>query len=815
LSYNVVSIMDLPNLLSKIKSTPDGGKNFLAIEISAYTVKTAVWQVQNKQTEMVSLGSIQDWESEDEDDLLSAIDTSLAEALAGLDNEPDEVIFGLPETWVSEEGIADSKKGLLKNICQKLALKAVGFVVTTEAIVHFLQDTEGGPPSAILIQITPDQVIVSLVEHGRLQGIQAVGRSEKISLDVQEGLGRFGKTDHLPNRMVLYDSKEDLEGARQDLIGFDWQTKQNFLHFPQFEILPKETTIKAVALSGGAEVAKSLGLGLAPITQTMEGEAEIAKEKMIEPFQENIMPPENMNEFGFREVEVDMSEKDETVPSPDVEHLGKEVEEIEQSSSGEIHDEQNQLEDNIEPTPVGKVDQHTTYDSQNWPKESELLEVDQNEVFGENQLQDDVMEKEVMLKQKRAKFNFRNPFKRKPKVQSWVNPPKKRRVHVPLMLMVGIVTLLLILIGGGIFYWQTPKASMTIYLRPESLDRELTFTLDPTAQEVNLETKTIPVEKKTVEMSGTDQTPTTGSKTVGERAKGQIEVFNLQREPVSLKQGTVVKNGSLAFTLNDDVSLASASAERNSQDFSVVIKPSSAKLAVTAADIGEQYNISDGSQFTVANYSQEEMGAKNVGAMTGGTARQIQAVAEEDQTRLSESLLKQLNEQIATEVNQSSAGQKGVIPASEPELVEETFSADVGEEASNLSLSATLNQEIYIYETKNVSLLGQQQVLADIPPGFEMMATATQVSVVDSEVKEDGTVEITARVGIKLLPTINTKEIAQEIKGKYPPETQEFLRKLPSYLKADVIITPELPARLNTFPRKIENISISVEGLIE
>ena len=92
--------MDLPNLLSKLKSSPPPTKQFVAVEISPFAVKSAIWQVKGDQTEVVSLGSIQSWDQPSEADLVSALDLSLADAYAGTGDEPNEVIFGLPETWV-------------------------------------------------------------------------------------------------------------------------------------------------------------------------------------------------------------------------------------------------------------------------------------------------------------------------------------------------------------------------------------------------------------------------------------------------------------------------------------------------------------------------------------------------------------------------------------------------------------------------------------------------------------------------------------------------------------------------------------------
>lgn len=804
--------MDLPNLLSRIKPGTQQEQLFLAIEITANTVKTAVWQVKDRQTELVSLGSIQTWESVDNDDLLTAIDTSLAEALAGVEKEIDQVIFGLPETWVGEESIAETKKPILKLVCEKLGLKPVGFVVTTEAVVHYLQDTEGGPPSAILIHLSPDQVMVSMVAQGKLQGVQVVGRSDEIAMDVKEALVRFGDSVRWPNRMILYDSKEDLEGKKQDLIAYDWQAKLHFLHVPQIEILPKDTTITAVALSGGAEVAKSLGMQV----EMGRESSKPVDDQEVQEMGDSDAPADMMEEFGFSEVEIDMSKPpseptDEPKASASTQLNGESEDAVEA-----ITDLTDTLSDDDldvhKATGVDTLSEVSVHTEAGLPTEPELIPVNGAEVFKTTSDETEYTPAKKKLKLD-WKFLPRLSLRRSPKVKSAGGRGfGKRRLPIPPIWLLIVVGLVIALIGGAVAYWNVPTAQMTIYLRPETLSKELTFTLDPNASEVNLEERTIPVTKSTVDISGTKQAPTTGSKTVGERAKGQVEIFNLQRSPDTLKAGTVIKSGSLAFTLNEAVSLASASAQQN-PDFSVVIKPTSAKVAATAADIGEQYNIADGVQLSVANYTQAEMAAKTVGAFAGGSARQIQAVAEADVERVTEELTTQLVQQIETEVAQKTEGQKGVIPAGEPEIVEEDYSAEVGDEATSLSLTARMNQDIYTYETKDVSLLGQQQVLSEIPEGFEMMAAATQIEVVNTKVDEESElVTITARVSIKLLPRIDVTAVAREISGKYPLATQEYLRTLPNYVNADVVISPPLPARLNTFPRKVENIRISVEG---
>src|SRR3972149_4363417 len=216
--------MEFKNLLGKLNQGGEAAKQFLALEISAETVKTAVWQVVDEKTSIVRTGSIEEWQDDSAEELVTAADASLTKALEGIPKEPEEVIFGLPESWVGKEGIAEGRKSYLQTIFKKLGLKPVGFVVTTEALAHYLRTIEGGPPSAILLALSETEVAVTVVRLGTIVGTQTVGRSEDLSKDVEEGLSRFGSLDNnLPSRMLLYDGTGDLEAAKQVLLSYDWQ----------------------------------------------------------------------------------------------------------------------------------------------------------------------------------------------------------------------------------------------------------------------------------------------------------------------------------------------------------------------------------------------------------------------------------------------------------------------------------------------------------------------------------------------------------------------------------------------------------------
>ncbi len=247
------------NNLFTPKNKKSTAEIFLAVEIHESMIKSAVWQVEDEAPSIVALGSYELWDSEDS--LINGVDASLTEAIRGLASEPDRVIFGLPDSWLSQNRVHPTKQKLIKRLIGELSLKPIGMVTITEAIVSHLKTQEGIPPTAILLEIYPSKVIVSLVNLGEIQAQEEVGRSDDLARDVEEGLARF-EAEKLPARFILTNGS-DLENEEQQIVGYPWSDKLPFIHLPKVQVLPIDFSIRAIALSGGSEAAKSIGLEIA------------------------------------------------------------------------------------------------------------------------------------------------------------------------------------------------------------------------------------------------------------------------------------------------------------------------------------------------------------------------------------------------------------------------------------------------------------------------------------------------------------------------------------------------------------------------
>lgn len=257
--------MQLP--FFKKSPSPPQREYLFALEIDHSLLKSAVWGVFNDKPQVLAVGSPVPWDDQTGPSLLAAADQSLSDATNRLDPQgkvsPSKVILGIPPDWLESDKILPAKLQLLKHLSHELSLNIVGYVVTPEAAVKFLQTLDGVPPTAILLGFWPHHLEVTLVRLGKIDAIHEVSRSSKVVDDVVEGLTRFPHVDMLPSRILLYDSGLNLEDLRQQLLAHPWQAPQThlpFLHFPKIETLPSDFTIRSIALAGGSEVARAIGL---------------------------------------------------------------------------------------------------------------------------------------------------------------------------------------------------------------------------------------------------------------------------------------------------------------------------------------------------------------------------------------------------------------------------------------------------------------------------------------------------------------------------------------------------------------------------
>lgn len=758
--------MEVKAVLDKIrqKEKPPS-EYYFALEINSEFIKSAIFAIIENQVKVLSLGNVERWESEEE--LIEAIDASLSSAaeklpIEGEVKEPDKVVFGLPFNWVEGEKIVEDKLKLLKKLSEKLDLKPTGFVVIAEAIVHHLKTTEGVPPTAILVHLGKQKINVGLVRIGKISGPKLIDKSDNLADDLIEGLSRFESKEPLPARILLYDGEDKLEEARQQLVNYPWLEKKKegveFLHLPKVEILPLNFDIEAIALAGGKEVAKAAGLVLEekPVEKEKEEvvEEEVEKKEEIEVEEPGFVPA---GELGF-------------------------------VKGGDVAEEK--IEPELERPPELKEP----------PKP---VEPEEPKIAKEPPLR----EEPSVLDNLFAKISS---FRPSPAVLKKLNlaylkdlVPQSFKTSPVLIL---IMALFLILTGSAFAaYWFLPRAEVTLFLEPEILEKDFTVTLDPTTGTPDKENFILPAEQIGAEVEGSKSKTTTGTKDIGDPAKGEVTVYNGTSNEKTFDSGTIISStAGLEFSLDDDVTVASQS--------SAADPPGKANVKVTAEEIGTEGNLAAGTEFTIANYAKSDYVAKNDSAFSGGISRQIQAVSEEDQ----ETLLADLKANLETEAKEKLLGKltpevKLVEESISSKVVSSNYSHEVDEETDNLELSLKLQAKALVYTEQELQELVEDSVLESVAEGFEYLPEETEFSFEVGEVDEKGRATVKAHLKAKLIPEQDLEQIKKNLAGKYLVIGEGYLHSLPRVAGFEAKISPRLPGRLGTFPRRANRIEIKAE----
>ena len=736
--------MELSSFLKKLKGKPEQEPQlFLAVQIDDEFVKTAIWTVKQEATSLVAAGSTQDWDGSSTEILIEAVDASLTVALGKLSPEntaePNQVIFGLPETWVGTEGISPARLKDLKSICEKLELDPVGFVVTTEAITHYLKSKEGTPLSAILARISTTEVTVSIIRLGNIEGTHVVGRSGDLAGDVREGLTRFGDQESLPARMIIYDGGEDsMEDLTQQLMAFDWQSYLPFLHMPHIEAVPEIFSIAAIAVAGGSEVAKSLGFNIT-----------------------HISPPEP------------------------------------EQKSESVFETEKEKPESIEPEPELKPEPETAINTQPLTPPSAAAEIPASPRWPSSSGISPVL---TLLKKTINRITSSVPRR---------FPIKYFRFGVSKLAIITAAIIFLIIFGTIIAAKRLSRATLRLTFQSQTLNHKARLTVDPSAQEVNPDTAVLPASPITVTKSGQKTADTTGKKTVGDKAKGEVTIYNRRTDGgKTFSAGTVISADKIEFTLDSEVQVASASA---GADYSIV--PGKAeKVAVTARDFGPESNLAAGSEFQINTFSKSAYVAKNDAALIGGTKRDIQVAGAKDLSDLKKNLLDELKSQAAGDIESSSADRQVFPDTLTATSEEEKYSASAGEEAESVTLELTAKVTALAVEKQNLQNLLSALLRDAIPSGFTLTLEDLKVDI-ENITLNDQTVSFDAVVTAILSPTVDRTEIIKMVLGKRPQAALNQVKNLPHFRVADLQISPKFPLLLQWLPvdEKRLNLEIKLE----
>lgn len=367
-------------------------------------------------------------------------------------------------------------------------------------------------------------------------------------------------------------------------------------------------------------------------------------------------------------------------------------------------------------------------------------------------------------------------------------------------LITGILLLVLLVFG----FWYYPKATVNLIVYPASSSSQIDVLFTGSAGSLKSGKNTILATSIQQEVSGDKTAATSGKTQIGEKAKGAVTLYNKTLNGKNFPKGTILSANNLKFTLDNDVTIASASDTGEGLAFGKIT------ANITASQIGPDSNLTGGTNFTFKDFDQSSYYGKNNDKLTGGTSRDITSVSKDDQDKLLSDLTDELAARAKQQMMQKlGTGEKLLDVSLDNTVTSKKFSKNVGDEAKELSLSLTLKVSSLIYKERDLTDLTQANTTS-VPAGFTQALDKTRIHVGEAKVNKNGDVVGRATITYFFFPNIETDKIKSQITGKSFGEVDKYLSTVQHIGGVEIISAAKLPFLTNTLPLRRENINITV-----
>jgi len=289
---------------------------------------------------------------------------------------------------------------------------------------------------------------------------------------------------------------------------------------------------------------------------------------------------------------------------------------------------------------------------------------------------------------------------------------------------------------------------------------------------------------------------------VGDKAAGSVQIANGNGSPINLAAGTILTSSSgLKFVTNVDASVSGQL---------IPGSPGTATLAVSAGDIGAQYNLAKGEVFKVGVFDKSQVAATSQGDFSGGSSQQIAAISADDQKNLENDLKAELSGRVMADLTSKiTDSQIFIDDLAALDITSENFDHKIGDVADTLKLSLTVNATGVAADRAKLQKYAADTLKDKIPTGYALRNNQISFKFKFSG-KQNGNLVYTVDVSANFLPQTNSDDIINKILGKTVPVAENFLSTVPGYTRAEVKLTPSLFGPLKTLPHLNKNITIEV-----
>jgi len=685
---------------------------------------------------------------ESADKVITSVESSLPEGAT-----LEKTIFSVPYDWIEEGKIKKEYLGKLKKVCEDLGLAPVGYLVSIEAIVAFLAQSEGVPVSAIFVEVAGKKVFLYLVRGGKILEVQAGAIEDKLLATVESLLKKVEGMDVLPSKIILLDYKES-DGTQQEFLSHTWSKDIPFLHLPQVVVLEQgfenEATVNGVAAQMELEVLQDI--------KTIQTQSDNLSEEVLEE-----KSPADFGFFKEKDVVEDVKKEDATAED--------EISDKENKSDREKVSEDSNIEPAVSYFKEGEEDT---------PREPQEVTVSKN-------LQIPFLPQITLIAQKIKIPNLKTlPF---------ISGGKVGKSKV----LIAVAASIAFIIAFIFIYYNFIVGARVVVLADKKA-------IDETANVVFAENSTsgdaIKIAIVEEKIKGEDTKNSTGTRETGDKAAGAVTIFNKGDTSKTFPKGTIViSSKDLEFETQSDTTVASTSA------FSTTL--SSSNVKVQATKIGREYNLPSNSNFTVKGFSASDYIAKNSDTISGGTKKEITVVSRKDLDGLLSSVISKLEKDAISKAKSSASSEEAILPkALSTSVTTKSYSKKENDESGSVSVTAEIKYSIGKYTKSDLDEVVKSLSEGEIPGSYSLVAGDSQIDITDLKIEKNNTAAAKLHVKAIYTPNIESKTLAAQIKGKSLKRAETEIKGIAGVTDVSIVLTNSLPFMPKFLPQNLGRISI-------
>lgn len=386
-----------------------------------------------------------------------------------------------------------------------------------------------------------------------------------------------------------------------------------------------------------------------------------------------------------------------------------------------------------------------------------------------------------------------------------------------ILLIVGPAILVILSLIAFIYYKTAPFVRIRIYTESKEVGLEKIFTGDSNIKEIDFENLRIPIKKESAEKARSTTVKATGVAYKGEKATGKIGIAYRKDggctdvPNLDLPGSTVlISDGGKYFKLDAAISIPCS------------LTP--VEASVTANEIGTEYNLPQGTSFSIQNYPKSEVFGMASVAITGGTKEEYTVLQQQDVNTAMEELKKMATEEAETELKDKSGGSWDIILSSiKSEIPKDSVKTGVpvGGETKDTSLELKVVSEATYFlkegfDTKLSEMLTEEaraKNLFETEKNLELtLSNKVEKDITVAENTADSTkVKVVAKASVE--PKVDKIAIINQLKGRKWDAGIEILNKYVfSDKETEAVFEPKrFPTGLRYFPTRQGAIEIELK----